>query len=149
MPFHIDTGKIENLLSRRFGREDVSRALCVEHPSMEDFAVYIRHEDDAALEMLAETAKKITVARFGRVKGLYIPLYLSNSCHNACSYCGFSVKNKIERQTLKTGEIKSELAGIFDKESLGVPLGVLGLWLFWRAMKRSSWVSAILAGTTR
>lgn len=36
---------------------------------------------------------------------MYAPLYLSNECQNICTYCGFSLDNKIRRKTLSNTEI--------------------------------------------
>jgi 2-iminoacetate synthase len=36
---------------------------------------------------------------------MYAPLYLSNECQNICTYCGFSLDNKIKRKTLSNTEI--------------------------------------------
>src|SRR5690606_31346717 len=37
-------------------------------------------------------------------------LYLSNECQNICTYCGFSLDNKIPRKTLTSLEILQEIA---------------------------------------
>jgi 2-iminoacetate synthase len=36
-------------------------------------------------------------------------LYVSNECQNICTYCGFSLDNKIKRKTLMDFEIKLEV----------------------------------------
>jgi len=41
---------------------------------------------------------------------MYVPMYLSNECQNICTYCGFSMTNKIPRRTLKDAEILKEVA---------------------------------------
>ena len=64
--------------------------------------------DDAALAQLLERARATTLQRFGRVIQLYAPLYLSNECVDSCTYCGFSLANKIERRTLTVDETVEE-----------------------------------------
>lgn len=41
-----------------------------------------------------------------------MPLYLSNLCANDCTYCGFSMSNRIKRKTLDAAEIARECAAI-------------------------------------
>jgi len=43
---------------------------------------------------------------------MYAPLYLSNECQNICTYCGFSLDNKIKRKTLSDAEIKLEIEAL-------------------------------------
>ncbi|MCP4482774.1 MAG: 2-iminoacetate synthase ThiH [bacterium] len=82
---------------------------------------------EKAFEALAAKARLVTIQRFGMVKGLYIPLYLSNYCNNVCEYCGFSSNNKIERKTLTAKEILVELTDIFNKGFRNILL-VSGEW---------------------
>lgn len=41
-----------------------------------------------------------------------MPLYLSNLCANDCTYCGFSMSNRIKRKTLDEAEIARECSAI-------------------------------------
>jgi len=41
-----------------------------------------------------------------------VPLYLSNLCANDCTYCGFSMSNRIKRKTLDEHEIARECGAI-------------------------------------
>jgi 2-iminoacetate synthase len=43
---------------------------------------------------------------------MYVPMYLSNECNNICTYCGFSLDNKVRRKTLSSMEIMEEVAAI-------------------------------------
>ncbi len=108
LTIHRETGAYEALKKERIG--------------IEDFGAILFHNrnvnnanDNGFTEKLAARARDITTKRFGLVKGLYIPLYLSSSCHNVCTYCGFSLRNKVERKTLNEGEIKKELHEIYEK----------------------------------
>ena len=46
------------------------------------------------LEQMAQLSYQATRRRFGNTMSFYIPLYLSNLCANACTYCGFSMENR-------------------------------------------------------
>ena len=46
---------------------------------------------------------------------MYAPMYLSNECQNICTYCGFSMTNKIPRRTLNDTEILKEADFLKDK----------------------------------
>ena len=67
------------------------------------------------LEPLATRSQELTRQRFGNTLSLFIPLYLSNLCANECSYCGFSMSNRLRRKTLSMAEIEQECAAIKAK----------------------------------
>jgi 2-iminoacetate synthase len=58
---------------------------------------------------MAQISHELTKKRFGKTIQMYAPLYLSNECQNICTYCGFSLDNKIKRKTLTDSEIKLEV----------------------------------------
>src|SRR5580698_3810687 len=93
---------------------DVERALARTHRDLEDFSALISPAAAPYLEEMAQISHRLTQKRFGKVIQLYIPLYLSNECQNICTYCGFSLDNKIRRRTLSAGEILTEAAVIRD-----------------------------------
>lgn len=64
------------------------------------------------LPRMVEISSSLTARRFGRTVQLFIPLYLSNECSNVCTYCGFSVTNKIPRVTLSESEILNEARAV-------------------------------------
>lgn len=64
--------------------------------------------DDAQLNIYLDRSRALTRARFGNNIQLFAPLYLSNECQNICTYCGFSVDNKLKRKTLTDAEIIEE-----------------------------------------
>ncbi|MCV5244778.1 2-iminoacetate synthase ThiH, partial [Escherichia coli] len=64
------------------------------------------------LEQMAQLSYSATRKRFGNTMSLYIPLYLSNLCANACTYCGFSMENRIKRRTLNRDEVVAEVEAI-------------------------------------
>lgn len=64
------------------------------------------------LEDMALKAQQLTRQRFGHTVNFFAPLYLSNLCANECTYCGFSMGNRIRRKTLDGGEIRQECEAI-------------------------------------
>lgn len=80
--------------------------------SPEDFMALISPAASAFLEEMALMSHRATLKRFGKTMQMYIPLYLSNECQNICTYCGFSLDNKIPRKTLNDEEIMSEVKAI-------------------------------------
>jgi 2-iminoacetate synthase len=116
MGFSINEEEIKKVLGRNCDRNKALNAIDGETVSLNDFAALVSFAGDTEFfERLAAKAKALTTMRFGRVKGLYIPLYLSSSCHNVCTYCGFSKNNRVKRKTLSESEIARELKGIYEK----------------------------------
>ncbi|WP_146442980.1 2-iminoacetate synthase ThiH [Vibrio kanaloae] len=91
---------------------DVERALSNPKRDLEDFKALISPAAEPYLEQMAQQSLALTRKRFGNTMSLYIPLYLSNLCANACTYCGFSMENRIKRRTLTLEEIDAECAAI-------------------------------------
>jgi 2-iminoacetate synthase len=91
---------------------DVEHALGSSKRSLEDFKALISPAAAPYLEEMAQLSRRLTQQRFGNTMQLYIPLYLSNECQNICTYCGFSLDNKISRKTLNREEIMQEVAVI-------------------------------------
>jgi 2-iminoacetate synthase len=92
--------------------QDVERALSVSRRSLEDFKALLSPAAQPYLEQIAQLSHRLTQQRFGNTMQLYIPLYLSNECQNICTYCGFSLDNKISRKTLNEAEILQEVKAI-------------------------------------
>lgn len=77
--------------------------------TLEDFAALISPAALPYLEEMAVLSNQITQKRFGNTIQMYIPMYLSNECQNICTYCGFSLDNKIRRTTLTNEQILKEV----------------------------------------
>ncbi|NLS14795.1 2-iminoacetate synthase ThiH [Vibrio sp. SM6] len=92
--------------------QDVERALTKTKRNLDDFKALISPAAEPYLEQMAQLSYAATRKRFGNTMSLYIPLYLSNLCSNACTYCGFSMENRIKRRTLSMDEIEREMAAI-------------------------------------
>lgn len=90
----------------------VEQALNQSQRQLADFMALISPAAEPYLEQMAQLAQQLTRQRFGNVVSFYLPLYLSNLCSNDCSYCGFSMSNKIKRKTLNLEETLAECAAI-------------------------------------
>lgn len=75
---------------------------------IENFNYILDIEHELHLEKYRQKSHAIKQLRFGNTIQLFAPLYLSNTCKNICSYCGFSVDNKIVRKVLNPIEIEAE-----------------------------------------
>ncbi|BBG60966.1 2-iminoacetate synthase [Providencia rustigianii] len=87
---------------------DVEQALHRDMLTLEDFMALLSPAASHYIEPMAQKAQQLTRQRFGHAVGFYVPLYLSNLCANDCTYCGFSMSNRIKRKTLDESEIINE-----------------------------------------
>jgi len=92
--------------------KDVERALGAEKRTLDDFKALISPAAVPYLEEMAQLSHALTLKRFGKTMQMYIPMYLSNECQNICTYCGFSLDNKMPRRTLTGYEILKEITAI-------------------------------------
>ena len=90
--------------------EAVGKALSSTKRTLEDFKALISPAAAPYLEQMARISQQLTLKRFGKAIQLYVPLYLSNECHNICTYCGFSYDQSIKRKTLSPVELMQEVA---------------------------------------
>ena len=102
-----DWGGIRKDIGRR-SRGDVERALAARTPGLDDLLSLLSPQAEPFLEVMAQRAHRLTLQRFGRVMGMFAPLYLSNVCTNRCVYCGFNAGNTISRVTLTPEEAATE-----------------------------------------
>lgn len=91
---------------------DVERALSARKITRDDLMALLSPAASGFLEPLAQNAQLLTRQRFGNTVSFYVPLYLSNLCANDCTYCGFSMSNKLKRKTLDEQEIERECEAI-------------------------------------
>ncbi|MBQ0734603.1 2-iminoacetate synthase ThiH [Aquimarina celericrescens] len=100
-----------NTLSSIFSKteNDVINALSKTKRDLEDFKALISPAAKPYLENMAQMSSCMTKKRFGNTIQMYAPMYLSNECQNICTYCGFSITNKIPRRTLTDKEILIEV----------------------------------------
>jgi 2-iminoacetate synthase len=95
-----------------FSTADVQAVLSKEKITLDDFKVLISPAAKPFIEQMAQRSNALTKKRFGNTIQMYIPMYLSNECQNICTYCGFSMTNKILRKTLSDAEILQEVQHI-------------------------------------
>jgi len=95
--------------------EDVHAALSSGAMDVDRFISLVSPAADEVLEEIARRAQIITEQRFGRIVGLYAPMYLSNSCTNSCVYCSFNASHKIDRETLSVEQAVSEASHLHDQ----------------------------------
>ena len=89
-------------------KQDVERALASDKRTLNDFLALISPAAQPFLEQMAHASRVLTQKRFGKTIQMYAPMYLSNECQNICTYCGFSLDNKLKRKTLTDAEILQE-----------------------------------------
>lgn len=94
---------------------DVQRSLHKRKKTIDDFLVLISPAASSELETMAQIAQRLTQKRFGKTIQLFAPLYLSNECQNICTYCGFSMDNKIKRKTLSNMELMLETSVLKER----------------------------------
>lgn len=99
--------ELKAFIYSRTGR-DVENALISGKVTETHLAALLSPAARKYLEPIAEEARRITLARFGRTIKIYAPIYLSNDCVNSCVYCGFNRTTGIPRITLADGEIRRE-----------------------------------------
>ena len=96
--------KIYNVTAKEV-EQSLSKSKC----TVDDFLNLISPVAQNFLEAMAQKSHVLTKQRFGKTIQMYAPMYLSNECQNICTYCGFSLDNKIKRKTLNDKEIKEEI----------------------------------------
>jgi len=93
-------------------RHEVQKAMIKAKNSgsnIENFKTLISPSALPFLDEMVQLSQQITQERFGKNIHLFAPMYLSNECQNICTYCGFSLTNKIPRKTLNDTEILKEI----------------------------------------
>ena len=113
----FDTYNWEDTLKSIFNKTEVEveSALMKDKLDLEDFKALISPAARPYIEQLAQKSSLLTKKRFGNTIQMYAPMYLSNECQNICTYCGFSMTNKIPRRTLTDSEILKEVAFLKEK----------------------------------
>ena len=91
---------------------DVEAALDKEQPDVNDFMALISPAGADYIEPMARLSRRYTQERFGKTISMYIPMYITNSCANACVYCGFNRNNPFRRTILTMEQIEEECKAI-------------------------------------
>jgi 2-iminoacetate synthase len=108
---NYDWDTIQNKIYQTTAKQ-VEQALAKSKRNLDDFLALISPASQPYLEQMAQISHELTKKRFGKTIQMYAPLYLSNECQNICTYCGFSLDNKIKRKTLLDSEIKQEVGAL-------------------------------------
>ena len=113
----FDTYNWDDTLQSIFNKteNDVLSALATTKRDLEDFKALLSPAAKPFIEQMAQQSRMLTKKRFGNTIQMYAPMYLSNECQNICTYCGFSMTNKIPRRTLTDAEILKEVAFLKEK----------------------------------
>lgn len=96
------------LQSRSYTLAQAKQALNKARLSLHDFQALLSPAAEPLLPAMADKAQQLTRQRFGCTQQLFAPLYLSNLCANECSYCGFSMSQKVKRRVLTAEEVEIE-----------------------------------------
>ena len=102
----------ENYDENSYTKTDVFNALNKKIRTIEDFGALLSPAAGNFLEEIARVSQAETRAHFGNNISLFTHLYIANYSDNHCIYCGFNVKNKIERAKLSEEEIRNEMKEI-------------------------------------
>jgi 2-iminoacetate synthase len=78
----------------------------------QDFLKLLSPKATKFLEPMARKAYELNLNHFGKAITLFTPMYIANYCVNECAYCGYNVKNTIERKQLTLEEIEEEARSI-------------------------------------
>ncbi|GBG56348.1 thiamine biosynthesis protein ThiH [Sporomusaceae bacterium FL31] len=89
---------------------DVQRIIQKDRLSVFDYLSLLSPVAERHLEAMAQKAHRLTTQHFGKTMLLFTPMYLANYCVNQCLYCGFNVKNKLQRKKLTMDEVAAEAA---------------------------------------
>ncbi|MGL4475329.1 MAG: [FeFe] hydrogenase H-cluster radical SAM maturase HydG [Shewanella sp.] len=88
----------------------LTKARLCEGLTLEDTAVLLQNQDCELEQQMFAIARDIKNTIYGNRIVLFAPLYVSNHCANACSYCGFNADNhELKRKTLQQDEIVKEV----------------------------------------
>ena len=112
MSFFEEINKFESFNFKEYfnsvSLQDVENSLNKNNLDKFDLLNLLSDSATPYIEQMAQQANKLTIQYFGRVISLYAPLYISDYCHNYCTYCGFNCKNEFKRKKLSIAEIESE-----------------------------------------
>ncbi len=114
----INKEQINNLLSqqstpdKQYIREILEQCKDINHKGLEleQVAALLQNQDPEIEQEIKATAQEIKKRIYGNRMVMFAPLYVSNTCQNSCTYCGFRCDNKdLKRKVLNHEEIKKEV----------------------------------------
>ncbi|MFZ7134066.1 MAG: [FeFe] hydrogenase H-cluster radical SAM maturase HydG [Eubacteriales bacterium] len=95
-------------------RKILKKSLNLESLTLEEVAKLLQCEDQEIINEIYQTANRIKETIYGNRIVMFAPLYVSNYCVNACTYCGFKCQNQFHRKQLTDKEIEKEVQIIED-----------------------------------
>jgi 2-iminoacetate synthase len=110
----IDEDRINQLLANNQepSKEEIDaiieKAMTKEILSIEEVASLLRVNDQDNLAHIFTAAKEIKQGIYGNRIVMFAPLYVSNYCVNACTYCGYKCSNEFTRKILTDDELREE-----------------------------------------
>ncbi|MBT6120170.1 2-iminoacetate synthase ThiH [bacterium] len=116
-PFSIIHNEIveTSLKSKSITSTQVKQLLSKEVFSLQDLPILLSPAAAEHIETIAALANTLSKKRFGNTIQIFVPMYLSNLCYNKCTYCDFSIDNKVKRIVLSDEKIVEE-AKILSKK---------------------------------
>ena len=110
----INDAEIQELLLKTRPDDTVKTSEIIEKSremkglSLSDVSTLLAIDDPDLLSQLFEVAREVKEEIYGKRLVLFAPLYISNFCSNACSYCAFNSESKnIKRRALDQAEISA------------------------------------------
>jgi 2-iminoacetate synthase len=90
--------------------EVIAKARTLAGLTLDETAVLLQADDDAAMEAVLTAAREVKQAIYGKRLVLFAPLYISNECKNNCLYCAFRRDNtELKRKSLTVEEVRAEV----------------------------------------
>lgn len=86
----------------------LDKAARKENLSMKEVAILLNIDSNEELDQLFAIARAIKQEIYGNRLVIFAPLYVSNYCVNACTYCGYKRENDFPRKRLTRAEIQQE-----------------------------------------
>ncbi|MCL2674571.1 MAG: [FeFe] hydrogenase H-cluster radical SAM maturase HydG [Defluviitaleaceae bacterium] len=102
----------ENKVSDAQVEEILARAETLAGLNHRDIAALLSTDNETHWQRIFRIAGKIKREVYGDRVVVFAPLYVSDSCVNNCTYCGFRADNKFPRRRLTMDELRSEVRAL-------------------------------------
>lgn len=112
MSFYETVNRLEQLPHETLWKEvtdgEVKMALRAENLDEAGLIALLSPAAEPYLEVMAQKARRLTLAHFGHVMQLFTPMYLADFCVNHCTYCSFSSIYDFPRKKLTLDQVRQE-----------------------------------------
>jgi len=119
---YINAEKINNLLSEAVKTDRsaldaiLNKSRQLKRLSLAESAALLAVDDPEYIKNIFSAANSVKDQIYGRRVVLFVPLYISNLCTNACLYCAFKSDNPlIKRKALTAPEIKQQIEWLLGR----------------------------------